>query len=230
LIRHLKLISMYTNKTKIGIIGSADVGRALATGFLKEGNPVMLGTRDPSKGAVQEFKKQHANLNVGTFADTASFGEILVLCVKGTAAESAVSMASEKNFENKVVVDATNPISEEPPTDGVLHYFLSSNESLLEKLQAKIPAAHFVKAFNSVGSDLMYKPSFKEGKPTMFYCGDYDDAKQTVKRILEVFGWETCDVGKAIGARTIEPLAMLWCVPGFLRNEWTHAFKLLKQE
>ena len=62
----------------------------------------------------------------------------------------------------------------------------------------------------------------------MFICGNDDGAKEIVSDILEQFGWETADMGKAEAARAIEPLCMLWCIPGFIRGEWTHAFKLLK--
>jgi len=99
---------------------------------------------------------------------------------------------------------------------------------LLEKIQNILPAAKIVKAFNSVGNAAMYKPHYAEGKPSMFICGNDDTAKKTVTDILTAFGWETEDMGKAEAARAIEPLCMLWCIPGFLRNQWTHAFKLLK--
>jgi predicted dinucleotide-binding enzyme len=82
-------------------------------------------------------------------------------------------------------------------------------------------------AFNSVGSALMVNPQFKDGKPTMFICGNNDQAKKKVIEILDEFGWETQDMGKAEAARAIEPLAMLWCIPGFANNQWNHAFKLL---
>jgi predicted dinucleotide-binding enzyme len=90
------------------------------------------------------------------------------------------------------------------------------------------PEARFVKAFNSVGSARMVDPDFGGTRPTMFYCGNAADAKATVARILDQFGWDAADMGGAPGARAIEPLAVLWCIPGFLRDEWTHAFHLLR--
>ena len=74
----------------------------------------------------------------------------------------------------------------------------------------------------------MVNPHFQGGKPTMFICGNDAAAKKTVEGILDQFGWEFEDMGKATAARAIEPLSMLWCIPGFLRNQWVHAFKLLK--
>jgi hypothetical protein len=114
-------------------------------------------------------------------------------------------------------------------TNGVLKFFTTLNESLMEQLQRQFPDAHLVKAFNSVGAPFMIDLQFDGGKPTMFICGNEAGAKKTVTGILDEFGWETADMGGAEAARAIEPLCMLWCIPGFLRNEWGHAFKLLKK-
>ena len=64
----------------------------------------------------------------------------------------------------------------------------------------------------------------ERGIPTMFYCGNDAGAKAAVAKILEQFGWEPADMGTAVAARALEPLCQLWCIPGFLRNQWTHAF------
>jgi predicted dinucleotide-binding enzyme len=213
---------------KIGIIGSGILGRVLATSFLAEGHEVMLGTRNISKAEVVNWKKENASGRVGIFAETAKFGDILVLVTKGSVAEEAIKLGGIDNFANKIVIDATNPIAGAPPVNGVLKYFTSLDDSLMEKVQRLVPKAKFVKAFNSVGNGSVYKPSFKEGKPTMFICGNDDEAKKIVTDILSSFGWETEDMGKAEAARAIEPLCILWCIPGFIRNQWTHAFKLLK--
>jgi predicted dinucleotide-binding enzyme len=137
--------------------------------------------------------------------------------------------AGAANLSGKVVIDACNPISDVPPANGVVTFFTNLDDSLMERMQREFPQARFVKAFNSVGNPLMINPQFKDGKPTMFICGNDDAAKQTVRGILDQFGWETADMGKVESARAIEPLCMLWLIPGFLRNEWRHAFKLLRQ-
>ena len=113
--------------------------------------------------------------------------------------------------------------------NGVLSFFTGPNQSLFEQLQELLPDAKLVKAFNSVGNALMYQPNFPGGKPTMFIAGNDEAAKELVTEILTAFGWETENMGKAAAARAIEPLAILWCLPGFTKNEWSHAFKLLKK-
>ncbi|MEO7487273.1 MAG: NAD(P)-binding domain-containing protein [Ferruginibacter sp.] len=214
---------------KTGIIGSGIVGRVLASAFLKEGNEVMLGTRNTAKEDVVKWKNENPGGQVGTFEEAASFGELIILATKGTVAEDAVRMAGPANFTGKTVIDTTNPIAAAPPVNGVLQYFTSPNQSLMESLQLLIPEAHLVKAFNSVGNGQMYKPNYNGIVPTMFICGNNEPAKKTVTSILTIFGWDTEDLGKIEAARAIEPLAMLWCIPGMLNNQWTHAFKLLKQ-
>jgi predicted dinucleotide-binding enzyme len=125
-------------------------------------------------------------------------------------------------------MDATNPIADAPPENGVLKFFTNLDDSLMEQLQREFPDVGFVKAFNSVGSALMVNPEFKNGKPTMFICGNDAKAKEVVAGIVEQFGWESEDMGGAEAARAIEPLCILWCIPGFQKNEWNHAFKLLR--
>ncbi|HEY6454382.1 MAG TPA: NAD(P)-binding domain-containing protein [Steroidobacteraceae bacterium] len=210
---------------KVGILGSGDVAKALAVGFVASGHGVMLGTR--TAGKLAEWTQENSSVQIGSFSDAARFGEVIALAVKGTAAHPALSAANAANLAGKTIIDATNPIADEPPKNGVLKYFTSLDESLMEKLQREFRDANFVKAFNSVGSACMVHPKFKGGRPTMFICGNSDDAKQTVIRLLDQFGWEAADMGKAEAARAIEPLCMLWCIPGFLRNDWNHAFKLL---
>jgi predicted dinucleotide-binding enzyme len=210
---------------KVGIIGSGSVATTLGGGFMKHGHDVMLGSRSPQK--LNEWTKKYPNAQTGTLADTARFGELLVLAVKGTAAMDALRAAQATNMDGKVVIDATNPIADAPPVNGVLTFFTDLGNSLMERLQRDFPGGRFVKAFNSVGAPAMVNPQFKGGKPTMFICGNDDGAKKTVSQILDQFGWETADMGKAEAARAIEPLCMLWCIPGFVRNDWFHAFKLL---
>ena len=212
---------------KIGVLGSGDVARVLGSGFLKHGHEVMMGTRELAK--LADWGRENPRGRVASSADTAQFGELLVLAVKGAAAADALRGAGARSLAGKVVIDATNPIADAPPVNGVLRFFTNLDESLMERLQKSFPDARFVKAFNSVGNARMVDPVYAGGRPTMFICGNDAAAKETVAGLLDAFGWETADMGGVEAARAIEPLCMLWCIPGFLRNEWTHAFKLLER-
>jgi predicted dinucleotide-binding enzyme len=205
---------------KIGIIGSGAVARALAAGFVNTEYDVMMGTRDPSKlSDIDQVKS-------GSVAETIQFSDLLVLAVKGSA---AVAVLTGHQLDGKTIIDTTNPVADLPPVNGVLQFFTAPNHSLGEDLQKNFPTANFVKAFNSVGSSSMVNPSYKNERPTMFICGNNPDSKSVTTEILTRFGWETEDLGQIEACRAIEPLCILWCIPGFLRNSWTHAFKLLKK-
>ncbi|HVO18264.1 MAG TPA: NAD(P)-binding domain-containing protein [Anaeromyxobacter sp.] len=212
---------------RIGILGSGVVGESLSNGFLKHGHEVMRGTRDPGKLAAWR-SAAGAKAKTGTMAEAARFGEVVVLAVKGTAATS-VAEACAAGLAGKAVIDTCNPIADAPPVNGVLRFFSSLDASLLEDLQRKVPQAKWVKAFSCVGAGMMVDPQLPGGKPTMFICGNDDGAKRQVSGLAAELGWEVEDAGKAEAARAIEPLCMLWCIPGFLKNDWAHAFKVLRR-
>ena len=212
---------------KVGIIGSGVVGQTLAAGFLKHGHQVEIGTRDPAK--LQDWSAKNPGAAVKSFAEAAAFGDLVVLAVGGEVAQQALTLIGSSALQGKTVIDACNPIGGGRPVNGVLSFFTPQNQSLMEQLQKAYPSAHFVKAFNSVGSGQMVNPVFASGRPTMFICGNDKDAKKTVERILEQFGWDTEDMGAIEAARPIEALCMLWCIPGIGKNDWSpHAFKLLR--
>lgn len=217
-------------KPKVGVIGSGDVAKVLAEGFIKHGYEVRIGSRTPDKLNEWIAKVGHAgSVSVGSFEEAAQFGDIIVLAVKGSVAESALNLCGSKNLKDKIIIDPTNPISDAAPINGVLSYFTSSNDSLMERLQRHEPTARFVKAFSCVGGPHMVNPDFGSVKPTMFICGNNADAKLQVTKILFQFGWETEDMGAVEAARGIEPLCILWCIRGMKDGQWNHAFKLLKK-
>lgn len=214
-------------KTKVGILGSGDVAKALGNGFIKYDYEVMLGTRDKSK--LEEWiNKTGGKAQAGSFEEAAEFGDIVVLAVKGTAAKDALGMAGGKNISGKTIIDTTNPIADEPPENGVIKFFTNLDTSLMEQLQDGYPDANFVKAFSIIGNVFMVNPDFHGVKPSMFICGNNENAKKEVGDIVEKFGFEVEDMGSAEAARAIEPLCILWCIPGFTKNQWGNAFKLLK--
>lgn len=214
-----------SNPRRFGVLGSGEVGQTLAKGLASNGYEVRIGTRSPGK--LAKFAKS-TGIKEGSFQEVAAWAEAAVLAVLGKAALEAVKLAGPANLAGKLVIDTTNPISDEAPVDGVIRYFTGPNESLMEQLQSAYPEIAFVKAFNSVGSALMVHPMLSGGPPTMFYCGNDPQAKAVVAQLLEHLGWEGADMGSAVASRAVEPLAQLWCIPGFRENEWMHAFRLLR--
>ena len=210
---------------RIGVIGSGIVGQTLANGFHKHGYAVMMGTNTAAK---RDQLGAMTSAQIGSFDETAQFGDIVVLATKGSAAEAAIAAAGPAHLRGKTVIDTTNPIADAPPVNGVLKFFTTLDDSLMERLQRRVPEARFVKAFSCVGNARMVNPDFKGTRPTMFICGNEAPAKTAVSGILDQFGWDVADMGAVEAARAIEPLCILWCIPGFRENSWTHALKLLR--
>ncbi len=209
----------------IGIIGSGIVAKTLAKGFTQHGYSVKMDSRSPEK--LDEFVSDNPKILVGAFLDAAQFSDVLVLAVKGSAALDALALIGAEALDNKTVIDTTNPIADAAPENGVLQFFTEQNDSLMEHLQQRFATTNFVKAFSSVGNAMMVNPRYKSAKPSMFICGNNDEAKSITTEILNTFGWLVEDMGKVEAARAIEPLCMLWCIKGFRENSWHHAFKLL---
>ena len=210
--------------TRIGVIGSGQVGQVLARGCKKHGYDTRIGSRTPAK--LASFSES-SGIPAAKSAEVAAWADAIVLAVLGRSAEDAVREAGASNIAGKIVIDTTNPIDDSPPEDGVIRFFTGPNDSLMERLQEAFPDARFVKAFSSVGNALMVDPQLDGGPPTMFYCGNDAAAKAEVATLLRRFGWDPADMGTARAARAIEPLCQLWCIPGFLKGQWAHAFKLL---
>ena len=210
---------------KVGVLGSGDVAKVLAGGFVRHGHGVMIGSRSPEK--LADWARHHPGVATGTFADAARFGELIVLAVKGTAADEALQLAGEAQSGRK-----DRHRHDKPDRRGAAGQWRA--QVLHQPRRITDGAAAEGASRSSLGQSiqfrrqrLMVNPEFKGGKPTMFICGNDEASKATVDGVLEQFGWETADMGKAEAARAIEPLCMLWCIPGFLRNDWIHAFKLL---
>jgi predicted dinucleotide-binding enzyme len=212
-------------KEGIGVLGSGVVAQTLAKGFLAKGYPVRIGSRSAEK--LSAFSVE-TGIESGTFAEVAAFGEIVVLAVKGSVGVEALQMAGIANLSGKIVIDTTNPIADAPPVNGVLQYFTTAEESLLERLQNAVPLGRFVKAWNTIGNAFMVDPVFPGGPPTQFLAGNDPEAKKVVTRIVTEFGFLAEDFGTAVSGRAIEPLCQLWCIPGLSGGGWAHAFKLLK--
>jgi hypothetical protein len=214
-------------RSRVGVLGSGEVGRSLAGGFLGHGHDVMIGSRDPGKPELREWLSgDGAGARAGTFAQTAEHGELLVLAVLGNAAPDAIADAGRDNFSGKVVIDATNPLDFSdgfPPKLSV-----SGEDSLGERVQRGLPDAKVVKAFNTIGSPYFVDPKFSVGEPTMLIAGDDAGAKSTVGDVLADFGWsDIVDIGGIEGSRELEAICIVWVKIGGARGSWDHGFKLL---
>lgn len=212
----------------IGILGTGDVGRALAGGFAALGHEVRVGTRDPSSDKAKALAaKLGPKVGVVTFAEAATFAEVAVLATVWSGTESAIKLAGPGHLYGKVVIDATNPLVIAPGAPPAL--VLGHTDSGGEQVQRWLPAARVVKAFNIVGSAHMVQPQFPGGPPDMFICGNDPAAKATVTELLKALGWPALDIGGIEGARLLEPLCILWVIYGVRTGGWNHAFKMLNK-
>jgi len=211
----------------VGVLGSGDVGKALGQGFLTLGHRVMMGAREPnSAGAVGWTEAAGRNASHGTFTQAAQFGDVVVLATLGVATENAIRLAGPDHFRGKLVLDATNPLDFSkgmPPAlvGGV-------GDSGGERHQRLLPDAHVVKAFNTVGHGLMFRPQLPGGAPDMFICGDDAAAKKRAAEICKNFGWGVVDVGGIGAAHYLEAMCLVWVLASVNAGNWNQAFKLLR--
>ncbi|MGX5819149.1 NADPH-dependent F420 reductase [Chitinophaga lutea] len=217
---------------KIGILGSGPVGLALGHGLVRLGHAIMLGTRDTQKPTLQTWLAESGpNGHLGSFAESAAFGEALFLCTGWTGTRKAIESAGLWNFRKKVVIDVTNPLDGKgPDAEGRLELAPGNSPSGGEQVQAWLQDAHVVKALNTVGNSLMVAPHLKEGIPTMFIAGNDTLAKKAVADLLSQMGWQdVVDIGAIEMSRCLEALCVLWCAYGFRTGSWGHAFRLLRE-
>lgn len=199
---------------RIGILGTGQVGRALAAGYARHGHRVRLGTRQAD---VEGFA-------VGPSAEVVRDADLVVLAVRGVVAVDLVASLADE-LDGTVLVDATNPLE---GSGGLPRLFVGRDDSLGERVQRAAPRARVVKAYNIVGNALMVDPQLPGGPPTMFIAGDDDAAKATVTGLLEETGWDVADLGGIEASRMLEPMCLAWVAYGARHGSWTHAFKLLR--
>jgi len=184
---------------------------------------VKIGSRSPEK--LDEFVGGEGDrVTCGTFEEAARSGDLIVLATHGQATEEAISLAGKQNFDHKVVIDATNPLDF---STGVPRLSVGHTDSLGEQIQRCLPNARVVKAFNTAGNGLFFKPQLPGGPPDMFIGGNDADAKKLVSQVCDAFGWGVIDLGGIEASRYLEPMCMAWVVHGVLSGSWVHAFKML---
>jgi predicted dinucleotide-binding enzyme len=182
---------------RIGVLGTGMVGRAIAGRLRELGHDVRVGSRTAGGDAV-------------VFADAAAHGELLFNCTAGSASVAALTAAGEDNLAGKVLVDVSNALDF---SSGDAALFVTSTESLAERIQAAFPAARVVKSLNTVNCNVMVDPSLVPGDHVVFVCGNDDAAKAQVRELLGGFGWPServVDLGDLSAARGTELYLMLW--------------------
>ena len=212
----------------IGILGTGEVGTSLGTGLVQLGHQVRLGSRNPQSEALTTWLASAGKgARAGTFAETAKFGEIVIIATLWSGTENALELAGKGNLAGKVVIDATNPLVFTPGRGPALA--LGHTDSGGEQVQRWLPGSRVVKCFNMVGHAHMVNPSFPGGPPDMFICGNDSAAKKTVTALLTSLGWPATDLGGIEGSRLLEPLCILWVGYGMATGGWNHAFKMLRK-
>jgi len=213
-------------KERIAVLGTGDVGRRLAGAFRDRGHQVMMGTRDPSRPEHAAWCRER-DIELATFEVAAEDCDIAVLCTAWDGTENALRLAHAAHLDGKVLIDVTNPLrhTEAGPVLAIGHA-----DSAGEAVQRWAPGASVVKCWNIVGNASMADPAFEEGPPTMWICGEDEEAKKRVRRILGDFGWEdVVDLGGIVNSRYLEPLAMVWIVTGARTGHWNQAFRMLRK-
>lgn len=217
---------------KAGIIGSGVVGTTIGRGLVRLGHSVMIGTRHPKQEKLQQWMMENSpGSSIGTFAETAAYGDVIFLCTNWNGTQDVIEQAGVWNFKKKIIIDITNPLDGKGPDKaGRLGLAPGNSNSGGEQVQAWLPDAHVVKALNTIGNTLMVDPQFQEGDPTMFIAGNDILAKKAVSDILHQLGWkDIADIGNIEMSRYLEGLAVIWCAIGFREGSWGHAFRLMRK-
>jgi 8-hydroxy-5-deazaflavin:NADPH oxidoreductase len=210
----------------IGILGTGIVGQTLASKFIKLGYDVMLGTRYVSERLAGTEKDGYGNppfsewyalnksIRLGTFKESAIFGEIILNATQGANSINALKLADAKNLSGKILIDVSNPLDFSRGMPPNLIPELSNTNSLGEEIQKTFPGLRVVKTLNTMWCGLMVNPGMiNKGDHNVFMCGNDSDAKVKVKQILKSFGWTTkniIDLGDISSARGTEMYLPFW--------------------
>jgi predicted dinucleotide-binding enzyme len=215
---------------KIGILGTGMVGNTLGTKLVQLGNTVKMGSRFAhNQKAIDWADKTGSGASQGSFAEAASFGEIVFNCTKGEFSLDAVTSAGVKTMDGKIVIDVANPLdfSKGMPPSLLPAYFNTS--SLGEQMQSTLRGSKVVKTLNTMNCNLMVNPALVPGSHDIFICGNDDAAKEKVKEILKSFGWDNpIDLGDITSSRATEMLLPLWIRLMMLYKSPNFNFKISK--
>jgi predicted dinucleotide-binding enzyme len=209
---------------KIGIIGSGNVGGTLGTRWAQAGHRVVFGSRNPASDEMRQLAaKAGSTARAASFQEALQAAELLLLATPWPATKTVAEGLGD--LAGKVLIDATNPLL--PNLAGLE---CGTTTSGAEQVAGWARGAKVVKAFNTVGFNIMANPAFGPDRPVMFYCGDDAAAKQTVRPLVEQLGFEAVDAGPLSQARLLEPFALLWISLAYAQGQGREiGFKLLRR-
>ena len=215
---------------KIAVLGTGNVGDTIGSKLIALGHTVMMGSRTADNEKAKAFVDRHAEkASAGTFADAASYGEIIFNCTAGVGSIEALKLAGEKNLNGKIIIDIANPLDFSkgmPPSLAI-----SNTNSLGEEIQKTFPQTKVVKALNTMWCGLMVNPTMVNGGDhSTFVSGNDTAAKEKVKEILKSFGWldkNILDLGDITKARGTEMYLPLWLSIYGATNNGAFNFKIV---
>jgi predicted dinucleotide-binding enzyme len=207
----------------IGIIGAGNVGGTLGARWARNGHSVAFGVRDPNSTESRELLQKAGSGSVTTMADAAKSGGVLLVSTPWGVTQQVIE--SLGNLSGKIVIDVVNPVL--PDLSGLS---LGTTTSAAEQVAQWASGARVVKAFNTVGFNIMADPSFGSSRALLFYCGDDAAAKQTVNSLAAELGFDPQDAGPLRQARLLEPFALLWISLAYCQGYGRDfAFQLLRR-
>jgi len=212
---------------RVAVLGSGNVGRALGAGLVATGHDVMMASRTPDSETVVAWLAEAGDAaSAGSYPEAAAWCELAVFVPSWSAASNAALLTGPEHLADKVVIDVTNPLG--TMDNGEFGLVVGRDDSAGEMVQRWFPSSNVVKAFNTVGASLMFRPDLPGGPPTMPICGNDDEAKARVGQLLAAFGWDSIDLGDITAARYLEPMCGAWMAFGQTGHGWTHAWKMLR--
>jgi predicted dinucleotide-binding enzyme len=208
----------------IGIIGSGSVGGTLGSRWAHRGHKIVFSSADTDSQKMKDLvARAGANARAGSVEDASKASDVLLLATPWAAAESAIAGAGD--VSGKVFIDATNPLL--PDLSGLT---IGNDRSAGEQVQLLATGAKVVKAFNTIGYNIMANPQFGAERATMAYCGNDSGAKEVVKQLATELGFDALDAGPLTMARVLEPFALMWISLAYPAGYGTEiAFKFLKR-
>jgi predicted dinucleotide-binding enzyme len=212
----------------IAILGTGEVGIALAKGFVGRGDRVIFGSRNLAGDKTRAALAAVPGATAANHVEAARSADMAVVALPWSAIPGTLTPGLANALAGKVVIDASNPLdfSAGQPALAIGH-----THSGGETVQGLLPDARVVKAFNIITAGHMIHPAFPDGQPDMFIAGNDPAAKDAVAMLLRGFGWRSAiDMGDITASRLLEALAMIWITYGFRNNHWTHGFSLLNQK